>query len=231
MKKTTILVVEDESAIRDMIRFALPSSEFIMLEAENVSEAVRQLTERTPNLIILDWMLPGKSGIDFIKWLKQKPLVSEIPVIMLTARAEEENKIKGLEIGADDYITKPFSPGELIARIKTILRRGSLITPTGIIHVKALSLDVNTHQVMIGDAVLALTSVEYRLLHFFLTHQNRVYTRDQLITHIWGNSTYIDERTVDVQVRRLRNCLKPYSYHVCIETVRGAGYRFSGEAL
>jgi two-component system, OmpR family, phosphate regulon response regulator PhoB len=225
MKKPLLLIIEDESAIRDMLRFAL-SAEFELLEAENASVAERQIAKRIPALILLDWMLPGMSGIDFAKQLKKKTQTRDIPVIMLTAKAEEENKIKGLEIGADDYVVKPFSPRELIARIKTVLRRGPLITTDGIIQVNDLLLNVNTHQLSIHNLPIELAPVEYKLLHFFMTHADRVYSRDQLLDHVWGGENYIDERTVDVQIRRLRKQLKPHGYDAYIKTVHGVGYQF-----
>lgn len=227
-KKTKILIVEDEEAIRDMIRFSFVTEQnFITLEASHVAEAIKILSNDLPDIILLDWMLPGKNGVELIKWLKQQPLYRDIPVIMLTAKAEEENKIKGLESGADDYITKPFSPVELIARIKTILRRGPMINPAGIVHFKALSILVDQQQIQIEQKTLDLTPIEYRLLYFFVTHPNRVYSRNQLISLVWGTSTYIDDRTVDVQIRRLRDQLKPYGYEQYIKTVRGAGYQFT----
>ncbi len=231
MKKTMILIIEDEVAIRDMIRFSLPTQEFTMFEAESTLQAEKKLADQIPDIIVLDWMLPGKSGIDFIRWLKQQPLLQDIPIIMLTAKAEEENKIKGLETGADDYITKPFSPSELIARIKTILRRGPLVLPNGIIQIKELSLDTKSHQVIINNEKISLTPIEYRLLYFFLTHQNRVYSRDQLLTQVWSGDTFIDERTVDVQIRRLRSRLNPYGYDQMVQTVRGEGYQFTGNII
>ncbi len=226
MRKISLLVVEDEAAIRDMIRFSLPDAEFDMQDAESVAQAIKRLADHIPDLIILDWMLPDKNGVDFIQWLKQQELYKEIPIIFLTARVEEENKIKGLEVGADDYMTKPFSPGELKARIKTILRRGRLVNPKGIIQVDRLQLNVDTHSVTVDEVKLKLTPIEYNLLHFFITHPERAYTRDQLITQVWGGNVYIDERTVDVQIRRLRDRLKPHGYDQFIKTVRGMGYQF-----
>lgn len=226
MKKITLLLIEDEQAIRDMLRFSLPAIEFDLLEGENTIQATRILADHIPDIIIVDWMLPGKSGVDFIKWIRQQESLKNIPIIMLTARAEEENKIKGLLTGADDYVTKPFSPTELIARIKAILRRGPLATPVAEIKVGNLVLNVERCRVQIGDKTLALTPIEYKMLHFFMLHPNKSYTRDQLITHIWGINTYIDDRTVDVQVRRLRDKLSPYSHHHRIKTIRGMGYSF-----
>lgn len=221
-----ILIIEDEVAIRDMVRFALESAGFSLMEAGDAREAEQQIARHIPNLILLDWMLPGLSGVDYVKQLKQKVLTRDIPIIMLTAKAEEDNKIKGLEVGADDYITKPFSPRELIARIKTILRRSLLITPDGIIHVDDLHLDTNTHQVTIKDRSIELAPIEYKLLYFLMTHQDRIYSREQLLDHVWGRENYIDERTVDVQIRRLRNQLKPEGYDIYIKTVHGTGYQF-----
>jgi len=227
MKKISILLVEDESAIRDMLRFSFSPAEFDLKDAESVAQAKKALAEKIPDIMILDWMLPDKSGIDFLKWMRQQELYKDIPVIMLTAKAEEENKIKGLISGADDYVTKPFSPDELIARIKTVLRRGPLVSTGGEIRIGELSVNINEYKVTVGNEPLQLTPIEYKMLHFFMTHPNKTYTRDHLITHIRGGNVYIDDRTVDVQVRRLRDKLKPYKLHTWIKTVRGAGYYFS----
>lgn len=224
--KTCILIIEDEITIRDMLRFALEPSGFEIMEAGSAKEAEHLMAKNIPQLILLDWMLPGLSGVDFAKKLKGKATTQNIPIIMLTAKAEETNKIKGLETGADDYITKPFSPRELIARVRTVLRRGPLVSPDDLISVRGLQLNIQSHQLTINHEVIELTPIEYRLLHFFITHPNRVYNREQLLDHIWGGEKYIDERTVDVQIRRLRDRLKPYGYHVHIKTVRGSGYQF-----
>ncbi len=224
MRKVTLLIVEDEVAIRDMLRFSLSSAEFLVIDAENAFQAVEVLADRIPDLIILDWMLPGKSGIEFIKWIKKKELLKNLPIIMLTAKAEEDNKIKGLTAGADDYIVKPFSIQELIARIRAVLRRGLLISPSNEIRVGALVLNTATHQVVVNEQFLKLTPIEYKMLYFFLTHPNQTYSRDQLMTYIWGGRVYIDDRTIDVQVRRLRSKLRPYGYCELIKTVRGMGY-------
>lgn len=225
--KTKLLIIEDEAAIRDMIRFSLPSKEFELMEAESTTIATRTLADQVPDLIVLDWMLPGSSGIDFLRWIKQQNHLKNIAIIMLTAKAEEENKITGLMSGADDYITKPFSPAELIARIKTILRRSTLVSPNGEIKVRDLTLNVNNHQVSVGENILKLTPTEYKMLHFFMKHPNKTFTRDQLITHIWGGNVYIDDRSVDVQIRRLRNKLKDYQHHDLIKAIRGMGYQFT----
>lgn len=229
MKKISLLIIEDEEAIRDMLRFSLPATEFNIHDAENATEAMRILDRHIPKLIILDWMLPGKSGIDFMHWLKKQELYKDIPIIMLTAKAEEENKIKGLMTGADDYITKPFSPHELIARIKTVLRRGTLVSPQSEIKFKDLTLNLNKHEVSVNQQPLVLTPSEYKMLHFFMTHPDKTYTRDQLISRIWGSHVYIDNRTIDVQIRRLRDKLKPYGHQHRIKTVRGMGYLFVRE--
>lgn len=227
MKKSLILIVEDEAPIRDMVKFALSAAAFDIMEAEQVYQAEKLMADRLPDLILLDWMLPGKSGIEFAKQLKSKPLTEEIPIIMLTAKAEEENKIIGLETGADDYITKPFSPRELIARIKTVLRRGPLVTPEGKIQIKDLILNVHTSEATIENKTLKLTPMEYELLHFFMLHKDRAYSREHILNHVWGANVYIDERTVDVQIRRLRKVLNQYGYDHLIQTIRGRGYKFS----
>lgn len=227
MNKINLLLVEDESAIRDMIRFSL-SKEFELYDAESIQQASKLLTTYNIDLIILDWMLPGGSGIDFIKWCKQQ-IYKNIPIIMLTAKAEEENKIKGLMTGADDYITKPFSPKELIARIKTILRRGILVQPSNEIKFQNLVLNLDTNEVKIGNDTINLTPVEYKMLLFFLKNPNRTYTRDQLMTHIWGGGVFILDRTIDVQIRRLRDKLKTFQLHFLIKTIRGVGYQCNQE--
>lgn len=222
-----ILVVEDETPIRNMIRLALELASFTVIEAESSAQADLQIANQVPALILLDWMLPGLSGLDYVKKLKRNPTLKDVPVILLTARAEEESKIKGLEIGADDYITKPFSPRELIARIKTVLRRGPLVSTEGIITATGIKLDINTQEVSIHDKKIELSPLEYRLLHFFMTHSDHVYTRDQLLTRVWGGDAYVDERTVDVQIRRLRKALMQFGDECPIQTVRGSGYKFT----
>lgn len=226
MKKYAILIVEDEIAIRDMLRFALESSGFSVFEAEDTKQANRQLLQEMPDLILLDWMLPNQSGIEYMKQLKQKTETQDIPIIILTARAEEDNKLQGFDAGADDYVTKPFSPRELIARIKTILRRGVLQSPNGVLRLDNLSLDVNTQKVKINEQELKLTPLEYKLLLFFMRHPNKVYSRNQLLDHIWGMTNDILDRTIDVQIRRLRKQLKPYGYDKYIKTVRSGGYQW-----
>lgn len=225
----SILTIEDENAIRDMIRFAMTPAGFTIIEASNINEAKQQIVLKLPDLILLDWMLPGMSGIEFAKKLKHDVMTQNIPIIMLTARAEEANKIKGLETGADDYITKPFSPLELIARVKTVLRRGPLISTEDVVQLHALSLNVNTGLLAINGESINLSPIEYKLLHFFMTHQERTYSRGQLLDYVWGRANYIDERTVDVQIRRLRKRLQPHGYDSYLKTIHGTGYQFTGK--
>lgn len=228
--KQTLLIVEDEPDIRDMLRFSLENAGFEVLEAETTKQSDLLIAKQVPDLILLDWMLPQVSGIKYAKQLKQQELTQAIPIIMLTAKAEEENKIKGLETGADDYITKPFSPKELIARIRAVLRRGTLISPDGIIKVGKLTINTDAHQVSVDDAIVDLSPIEYRLIHFFATHQERVFSREQLLNHVWGGEKYIDERTVDVQILRLRKSLTKAGCDPLIHTVHGVGYQFMEKA-
>ena len=222
-----ILIVDDEQPVRDMIAFALSSAGYDTSEAADAHEAQTIITDQPPNLVLLDWMLPGVSGIDFARRLKKDSLNREIPIIMLTARAEEEDMIRGLESGADDYISKPFSPRELIARIKAVLRRGLATNAEEVLAAHRLELDIASHRVSVEDDTLDLSPTEYRLLEFFMSHPERVYSRNQLLDRIWGGNVYVEERTVDVHIRRLRQVLSPYSYDTLIQTVRGTGYRFS----
>jgi two-component system phosphate regulon response regulator PhoB len=226
MAKLTLLIIEDEEAIRDMLRFSLPQQEFNLIDAENTAKALDILANNIPDLILLDWMLPDMNGIDFIKLIRKQDKIKDIPIIMLTARAEEDNKVMGLVAGADDYITKPFSPNELAARIRTVLRRGIIKSPEGEIVIDELRLNTHQSSVMIGSATLNLTPIEYKLLHFFMLHTDKVYSRDQLMDYIWGQSVNLDERTIDVQIKRLRAKLKPYGYHQRIKTIRSTGYIF-----
>lgn len=226
-KKPRILIVEDEDAIRQMISMALASEDFDLVEASDTKHADKCIVQAIPQLILLDWMLPGKSGIDYIKKLRKTPITEHIPIIMLTARAEEENKLKGLDVGADDYITKPFSPRELVMRIKAMLRRGPLVSLEGIIEVNSLKLDSNNREVEVKGDVLQLTPKTYDLLYFFMRHQNKLHTREGLLSHVWGGEKDVTDRTVDVHVRRLRKELEPYGYNNLIHTVHGVGYKFS----
>lgn len=226
MTKTTLLIIEDEEAIRDMLRFSLSNQEFNLIDAENTTRAMEILAHNIPDLIVLDWMLPDMNGIDFLKRMRKLEGIKDIPVIMLTAKAEEDNKVMGLLSGADDYITKPFSPQELAARIRAVLRRGVIKSPEGNLVIDDISLNTDKGTVEIGSTLLNLTPNEYKLLHFFMSHPNKIYTRNQLMDFIWGLSANVDERTIDVQIKRLREKLKPFGHDVRIKTVRSAGYIF-----
>ena len=226
MVEKTVLIVDDEASIREMIAVALEMADYQYLEAANAKEAHELAVDRKPDLILLDWMLPGTSGVELARRLKREEITAEIPIIMLTAKAEEDNKIQGLEVGADDYITKPFSPKELVARLRAVLRR---TTPAGIeapIEIDGLRLDPIGHRISAHGNALSMGPTEYRLLQFFMTHQERVYTRSQLLDQVWGGNVYVEERTVDVHIRRLRKALGDAHDHL-IQTVRGTGYRFS----
>jgi len=229
MTGKTVLIVDDEAPIREMIAVALEIADYDYLEAADAREAHALIVDKQPDLILLDWMLPGTSGVELARRLKKEEATAEIPIIMLTAKVEEDNKIQGLEVGADDYITKPFSPRELVARLKAVLRR---TTPPGVetpIEVDGLTLDPVGHRVTTETGALNIGPTEYRLLQFFMTHQERVYTRSQLLDQVWGGNVYVEERTVDVHIRRLRKALGDQYDHL-IQTVRGTGYRFSTRA-
>lgn len=227
MPAIQVLVVEDEEAIRDMLTMALEQADFAVLSAPDTQRASEILEENPPALILLDWMLPGMSGVEWAKRLKRDKVHADIPVILLTARGEEEDKVRGLEVGADDYVTKPFSPRELIARIRAVLRRSGRLGPGGKLQLGPIALDADEHRVTISDQPVTLSPTEYRLLEFFLTHPDKVYSRTQLLDQVWGRSAYIEERTVDVHIRRLRKILGEHQCEEMIQTVRGFGYRFS----
>jgi two-component system, OmpR family, phosphate regulon response regulator PhoB len=227
MSTQAILIVEDEQPIREMLRFALGNAGYEVTEADDAYQAQRLLAERPPALILLDWMLPGISGLDFARRLKREELTREIPIIMLTARAEEDHKIQGLDSGADDYITKPFSTRELLARIKAVLRRSAPGAADTVLTAGYLSMDTASHRVTLAGQALEMGPTEYRLLEFFMAHPERVYSRGQLLDRVWGRNVYVEERTVDVHIRRLRRILEPHDHEGLIQTVRGAGYRFS----
>lgn len=222
-----ILVVEDEAPIREMLCFVLEQNDYLPIAADDYTSALELLTEPWPDLILLDWMLPGGSGLQFIKHLKREVLTRNIPVVMLTARGEEEDRVKGLEVGADDYMIKPFSPKELIARIRAVMRRISPMATEDVIEMDSLSLDPSSHRVMAAGEPLDMGPTEYKLLHFFMTHPERVYSREQLLNHIWGTNVYVEDRTVDVHIRRLRKALAVSEHDRMVQTVRGTGYRFS----
>ena len=222
-----ILVVEDEPAVRDMIVFVLTQTEFQVQQAVDAAEARKNVAANPPDMILMDWMLPGTSGVDLTRELKQDRLTRDIPVVLLTARGEEDDKVRGLECGAEDYITKPFSPRELVARIKVILRRISPHVSEETVVAGMLTLDPSTHRVTVDEDAVDLGPTEFRLLHFFLTHQEKVFSRSRLLDLVWGTNVFIEERTVDVHIRRLRKALEPHGVDGMIQTVRGAGYRFS----
>mgnify|MGYP000692494665 FL=1 len=222
-----ILVVEDESAIREMLCFVLEQQGFDVVEAYDYASAIECLVEPVPDLILLDWMFPGGNGISLAKEIKRNDLTKDVPIIMLTARGEEEDKIRGLEVGADDYITKPFSPKELIARIKAVLRRAMPTALEELIDVKGLVLDPVSHRVSLNEQPVPIGPTEFKLLHFFMTHSERVYSREQLLDHVWGTNVYVEDRTVDVHIRRLRKAIGGQGHENFVQTVRGAGYRFS----
>ena len=221
-----VLIVEDEAAIREMVRFALTRAGFEVDEAADAAEAQTRVFEQLPDLVLLDWMLPDISGIDLARRLKHDAATRELPIIMLTARGEEDDKIRGLEVGADDYVTKPFSPRELVARIRAVLRRIA-VPEHEVLEVSGLQLDQASYRVTSQGNPVELGPTEFRLLQFLMSHPERVYSRNQLIDRVWGGTAYIEERTVDVHVRRLRKALEPYQHDKFIQTVRGAGYRFS----
>ena len=228
MYNEQILIVEDEPAIREMVVMTLEMAGFDSLQAADVSEAHQQVVDHRPALILLDWMLPGdKSGIDFCRMLKNDELLAEIPVIMLTAKSEEDSKVHGLDAGADDYMTKPFSTRELISRIKAVLRRSSALSADKSIEVGKLSLDPKSQRVTAAGKTIEIGPTEYRLLAFFMSHPERAYTRTQLLDQVGGGNVYIEDRTIDVHIRRLRKLLKPHDCDTLIQTVRGTGYRFS----
>ncbi|AHF03763.1 chemotaxis protein CheY [Marichromatium purpuratum 984] len=223
----TILVIDDEPDIREVMRFALESAEFRVLEAGHADEARKLLASDQPDLILLDWMLPGRSGLELAQQLKQNPKTRGLPIIMISARGEEEDRVKGLDTGADDYIAKPFSPREMIARTKAVLRRAKPSEPADEIEIGGLRIDNIGHRVSANGRPVEVAPTEYRLLHFFMTHADRAFSRSQLLDQVWGDQVYVEERTVDVHVRRLRKALEPTRHDGLLQTVRGVGYRFS----
>jgi len=227
MAQKQILIVEDEQPIREMIAFGLRRAGFMVREAEDSRSARAALVDQRPDLILVDWMLPDNSGLELTRALKRERETRDLPIIMLTARAEEVDKIAGLDGGADDYVTKPFSPRELIARVNAVLRRAGTTDETETLRFESLTLDRAAHRVMVGNDPVALGPTEYRLLEFFMTHPERVYSREQLLDRVWGGNVYVEERTIDVHIRRLRRALEPHRCDHLVQTVRGAGYRFS----
>ena len=233
MKTHTVLIVDDEDAIRDMLRMALEVANFRCLEAEDIRQAHRLIVDERPDIVLLDWMLPGGTGLELLHRLKRDELTREVPVIMLTAKTAEDNIIQGLDVGADDYLTKPFAPRELIARIKALLRRLGTGDAGDMMRVENLVLDTLGKRVFIGDTQLEMGPTEFNLLQFFISHPERAYTRGQLLDQVWGANVYVEERTVDVHIRRLRKTLQSTAgdYSNLIQTVRGTGYRFSSRGF
>jgi two-component system phosphate regulon response regulator PhoB len=227
MKNERILIVDDEAAIREMIAIALDLAGFDCIEAEDALQAHHKIVDERPSLILLDWMLPGMSGIELARRLKRDETTGEIPIIMLTARGEEDNKIQGLDAGADDYITKPFSTRELVSRIRAVLRRTSALNSEKAIEVEGLRLDPVSHRITANETPVEMGPTEYRLLAFFMSHQERAYSRSQMLDQVWGGNVYVEDRTIDVHIRRLRKALEAHGYDRFIQTVRGTGYRFS----
>ena len=225
--RAKILIVDDESAIRQMVCLALSQANYDCLEAADTVEAQARILTDKPDLILLDWMLPGLSGIEYSRRLRREKLTRNIPVIMLTARTEETDKVTGLDSGADDYITKPFSTREMLARIKTLLRRTAPHAAESSVEIGGLMLDPVTHRVSVQGKSLELGPTEFRLLQFFMTHPERVHSRERLLDSVWGNNVYVEERTVDVHIRRLRKILTATGHDRLVQTVRGAGYRLS----
>lgn len=232
MSDPTILIVDDEPAIRDMIGITLDLAGFASITAETAHQAHVAIVDSRPDLVLLDWMLPGGSGIELARRLKRDELTANLPIIMLTAKTSEDNKVQGLDVGVDDYITKPFSPRELVARIKAVLRRTSGNQQDKVIRVFDLQLDPSSHRITIEDTPVDMGPTEFKLLKFFMSHQEKVFSRDHIQDQVWGGNVYLEERTIDVHIRRLRKALSSVektsiNYARLIQTVRGAGYRFS----
>lgn len=232
MSDPTILIVDDEPAIRDMIGITLDLAGFNSLSAENAHQAHVSIIDSRPDLVLLDWMLPGGSGIELARRLKRDELTSNVPIIMLTAKTSEDNKVQGLDVGVDDYVTKPFSPRELVARIKAVLRRTAGNQQDKVIRVFDLQLDPSSHRITIEDQPVDMGPTEFKLLRFFMSHQEKVFSRDHIQDQVWGGNIYLEERTIDVHIRRLRKALSSIEntsidYSRLVQTVRGAGYRFS----
>lgn len=228
-----VLVVDDESSIREMLRLALEIADFECVEAADIHEAYRLITDAAPDIVLLDWMLPGGSGIELLRRLKKEEATQALPVIMLTAKTHEDNVIQGLEVGADDYITKPFAPKELIARMRAILRRSGGDSASSKLRVGELVLEIDSRRVILANKALEMGPTEFKLLHFFMSHPERAYSRSQVLDRVWGANVYVEERTVDVHIRRLRKALQAGDplYADLIQTVRGTGYRFSPRDL
>lgn len=229
-QQPTVLVVDDEVAIREMIQFALEKADLPVETAANAQEALVRISENRPDIILLDWMMPGVSGLELTRRLRKDPYTEDIPIIMLTAKVTEDDKVAGLEAGTDDYVIKPFSPRELLARIRAVMRRSSPADDRGQLTAGELTLDTIARRVMHGDEEIRMGPTEYRLLEFFMGHAGRAYSRAQILDHVWGANAYLEERTVDVHIRRLRQALDPIGTSHYLQTVRGHGYRFLAES-
>ena len=232
MSERTVLIVDDEFAIGVLLRMALELAVFRCLEAVKILQDYTLVVDERPDIILLDWMLPGGSGLELLRRLKREESTREVPVIMLTAKTAEDNVIQGLDVGADDYITKPFAPRELIARVRALLRRAGGGEEQGRMEVSGLVLDGESRRIFVGEDPVDMGPTEFNLLQFFMSHPERAYTRSQLLDHVWGANVYVEERTVDVHIRRLRKALRSPSadYSHMIQTVRGTGYRFSSRS-
>ena len=226
----TILIVEDDPDIQELVAYNLERAGHRTLGVTTAEAALGTVNQSLPDLVLIDWMLPAMSGIDLARTLRSNKRTADVPLIMLTARGAEEDKLTGLELGADDYVTKPFSPRELNARIKAVLRRRAPQATDDAVEAQGLTLEPASRRVSAGDQPVALGPTEFRLLHFFMTHPDRVYSRAQLLDYVWGDHVFLEERTVDVHIRRLRKALEPSGHDRLIETVRSAGYRFAREA-
>jgi len=233
MNEPTVLVVDDEDAIRDMLRMALEIADFRCIEADNIHDAYTLVVDERPDIVLLDWMLPGGSGLEMLRRLKRGDTTRELPVIMLTAKTAEDNVIQGLDVGADDYITKPFAPRELIARVRALLRRSTGGQANERMQVNKLVLDGESRRVLVDEDPVEMGPTEFKLLQFFMSHPERAYTRSQLLDQVWGANVYVEERTIDVHIRRLRKALQSPAgdYSALIQTVRGTGYRFSSRGV
>jgi two-component system phosphate regulon response regulator PhoB len=225
MTANTILLVEDEPEIRDMLGFALGRAGFHVWESATAEEAANRLEGVLPSLLIVDWMLPGMNGVEFARRVRRDEHTGDLPIIMLTAKGEEIDKLKSFESGVDDYVTKPFSPRELIARVKALLRRSGN-PESGIIEHGSLCLDLTAHELTVSGRPVRLGPTEFRLIEHFMTHPGRAFDRPQLLDRVWGRSVYVEERTVDVHILRLRKALKPFGLQHLVQTVRGVGYRY-----
>ena len=226
MSSKTVLLVEDDRDIRDMLVFSLQRAGFAVIETEDAEQALDKLGGVLPDIMLVDWMLPGMNGPDLVRRIRRDQLVQNVPVIMLTARGEEADKLQGFDTGIDDYLTKPFSPRELLARMKALLRRSGNDEDESI-QVKNLTLDIKAHRLSVADESVQIGPTEFKLLEFFMKHQDRAYSREQLLDLVWGRNVYVEERTVDVHILRLRKLLSPFGYDKFVQTVRGSGYRFS----